>query len=70
MEFNPNAVNPGVKKGGMMKIIGTMAIQVMITDFHFLGFLGSIDFDYMQCCEYTVFKKVIPRSNPGITFLT
>lgn len=38
MEFNPIAVNLGVKKGGMMKIMGTMAIQVMITDFHFLVF--------------------------------
>lgn len=37
-EFKPIATNLGFKNGGMLKIKGTMAIQVTITIFHFLGF--------------------------------
>jgi len=37
-EFNPIAINLGFKNGGILKIKGTMAVQVIITIFHFLVF--------------------------------
>ena len=37
--FKPNAINLGLKNGIIVKIKGTMAIQIMIAIFHFLGSL-------------------------------
>ena len=48
-EFNPIAINLGFKNGDILKIKGKIAIHVMITIFHFFGFLVSIDFACLYC---------------------
>lgn len=42
IEFNPSAINLGLKNGIMVKINGTMAIHTMIAIFHFLGFFPAV----------------------------